>query len=66
MGAITQNSVGGPDVLVTAELPDPTPQAGGVLASLLNVNDAARADASSRDIRVERMSVVPDRPRSPA
>ncbi|MBZ9673917.1 NADP-dependent oxidoreductase [Mesorhizobium sp. ES1-3] len=34
---------------------------GGVLVSLLNVNDATRADASSRDIRVERMSVVPDR-----
>ncbi|MER8631409.1 NADP-dependent oxidoreductase [Mesorhizobium opportunistum] len=34
---------------------------GGVLVSLLNVNDATRADAASRDIRVERMSVVPDR-----
>ncbi|MCA0051586.1 NADP-dependent oxidoreductase [Mesorhizobium sp. B283B1A] len=34
---------------------------GGVLVSLLNVNDAMRADAAARDIRVERMSVVPDR-----
>ncbi|WP_137932365.1 NADP-dependent oxidoreductase [Mesorhizobium comanense] len=34
---------------------------GGVLVSLLNVNDATRADASARNIRVERMSVVPDR-----
>ncbi|ESY77372.1 NADPH:quinone reductase [Mesorhizobium sp. LNHC221B00] len=34
---------------------------GGVLVSLLNVNDATRADAAARDIRVERMSVVPDR-----
>ncbi|OBQ73586.1 NADP-dependent oxidoreductase [Mesorhizobium erdmanii] len=34
---------------------------GGVLVSLLNVNDATRAQASARGIRVERMSVVPDR-----
>lgn len=34
---------------------------GGVLVSLLNVSDAARAQAGARDIRVERMSVVPDR-----
>lgn len=34
---------------------------GGVLVSLLNVNDTTRADAKSRGIRVERMSVVPDR-----
>ncbi|TPM32796.1 NADP-dependent oxidoreductase [Mesorhizobium sp. B2-3-4] len=34
---------------------------GGVLVSLLNVNDTTRADASARGIRVERMSVVPDR-----
>ncbi|MDF2389071.1 NADP-dependent oxidoreductase [Nostoc ellipsosporum NOK] len=34
---------------------------GGVLVSLLTVNDTTRADASSRGIRVERMSVVPDR-----
>lgn len=34
---------------------------GGVLVSLLNVSDAAKAQAGSRDIRVERMSVVPDR-----
>jgi NADPH:quinone reductase-like Zn-dependent oxidoreductase len=34
---------------------------GGVLVSLLNVNDATRALASAREIRVERMSVVPDR-----
>lgn len=34
---------------------------GGVLVSLLNVNDATRADAAARYIRVERMSVVPDR-----
>lgn len=34
---------------------------GGVLVSLLNVNDATRSQASARDIRVERMSVVPDR-----
>ncbi|MFD2054740.1 NADP-dependent oxidoreductase [Mesorhizobium calcicola] len=34
---------------------------GGGLVSLLNVNDATRAHASARDIRVERMSVVPDR-----
>ncbi|TPK44212.1 NADP-dependent oxidoreductase [Mesorhizobium sp. B2-5-4] len=34
---------------------------GGVLVSLLDVSDATRPDASSRDIRVERMSVVPDR-----
>ncbi|TJV44271.1 MAG: NADP-dependent oxidoreductase [Mesorhizobium sp.] len=36
-------------------------KSGGVLVSLLNVNDATRADAAARDIRVERMSVVPDR-----
>ena len=34
---------------------------GGVLVSLLNVHDATRAKASARGIRVERMSVVPDR-----
>jgi NADPH:quinone reductase-like Zn-dependent oxidoreductase len=34
---------------------------GGVLVSLLNLNDTTRAQASARDIRVERMSVVPDR-----
>lgn len=36
-------------------------KSGGVLVSLLNVNDATRADAAAREIRVERMSVVPDR-----
>ncbi|WP_027062771.1 NADP-dependent oxidoreductase [Mesorhizobium loti] len=34
---------------------------GGVLVSLLNVNDTTKAQASTHDIRVERMSVVPDR-----
>ncbi|MER9302007.1 NADP-dependent oxidoreductase [Mesorhizobium sp. M0293] len=34
---------------------------GGVLVSLLDVNDDTRVQASARDIRVERMSVVPDR-----
>jgi NADPH:quinone reductase-like Zn-dependent oxidoreductase len=34
---------------------------GGVLVSLLNVHDATRAKAGARGIRVERMSVVPDR-----
>ncbi|WP_246672051.1 MULTISPECIES: zinc-binding dehydrogenase [unclassified Mesorhizobium] len=34
---------------------------GGVLVSLLNVHDATRAKANARGIRVERMSVVPDR-----
>ena len=34
---------------------------GGVLVSLLNVGDATRAKASAQGIRVERMSVVPDR-----
>ncbi|WFP65299.1 NADP-dependent oxidoreductase [Mesorhizobium sp. WSM4904] len=34
---------------------------GGVLVSLLNVPDAARAKAKERNIRVERMSVTPDR-----
>jgi NADPH:quinone reductase-like Zn-dependent oxidoreductase len=34
---------------------------GGVLVSLLNVYDSTRAQAGSRNIRVERMSVVPDR-----
>jgi len=34
---------------------------GGVLVSLLNVHDATRAKASARGVRVERMSVVPDR-----
>jgi NADPH:quinone reductase-like Zn-dependent oxidoreductase len=34
---------------------------GGVLVSLLDVSDAAKAEARTRDIRVERMSVVPDR-----
>ena len=34
---------------------------GGVLVSLLNVHDATRAKASAHDIRVERMSVMPDR-----
>jgi NADPH:quinone reductase-like Zn-dependent oxidoreductase len=36
-------------------------KAGGVLVSLLNVSDATKAEASARSIRVERMSVVPDR-----
>jgi NADPH:quinone reductase-like Zn-dependent oxidoreductase len=34
---------------------------GGVLVSLLNVNDSTKAKAKERNIRVERMSVVPDR-----
>ncbi|TPN82541.1 NADP-dependent oxidoreductase [Mesorhizobium sp. CU2] len=34
---------------------------GGVLVSLLNVHDATRTKAGERNIRVERMSVVPDR-----
>ncbi|KRB29976.1 NADPH:quinone reductase [Mesorhizobium sp. Root695] len=34
---------------------------GGVLVSLLNVSDATRGRASAQGIRVERMSVVPDR-----
>ncbi|MDX8454345.1 NADP-dependent oxidoreductase [Mesorhizobium sp. VK9D] len=34
---------------------------GGVLVSLLDVHDATRAKAKERNIRVERMSVVPDR-----
>lgn len=34
---------------------------GGVLVSLLDLNDTTRALAGARDIRVERMSVVPDR-----
>ena len=34
---------------------------GGVLVSLLNVSDATKAQASAQGIRVERMSVVPDR-----
>ncbi|MCV3207128.1 NADP-dependent oxidoreductase [Mesorhizobium sp. YC-39] len=34
---------------------------GGVLVSLLNVGDAAKEEAKTRGIRVERMSVVPDR-----
>ncbi|MER9403122.1 NADP-dependent oxidoreductase [Mesorhizobium caraganae] len=34
---------------------------GGVLVSLLNVHDTTRAKATARNIRVERMSVVPDR-----
>lgn len=37
-------------------------KAGGVLVSLLNVGDTAKAQAKERGIRVERMSVVPDRP----
>ncbi|WP_421916562.1 NADP-dependent oxidoreductase [Mesorhizobium sp.] len=36
-------------------------KAGGVLVSLLNVSDAAKALAKEKGIRVERMSVVPDR-----
>ena len=34
---------------------------GGVLVSLLNVSDATKTQASAQGIRVERMSVVPDR-----
>ncbi|WP_246135673.1 zinc-binding dehydrogenase [Mesorhizobium intechi] len=34
---------------------------GGVLVSLLDLNDTTRALASARDIRVERISVMPDR-----
>ncbi|MBZ9732906.1 NADP-dependent oxidoreductase [Mesorhizobium sp. CA18] len=34
---------------------------GGVLVSLLDVHDATRAKAKERNIRVERMSVLPDR-----
>ncbi|TIU29818.1 MAG: NADP-dependent oxidoreductase, partial [Mesorhizobium sp.] len=33
---------------------------GGVLVSLLNVSDAAKPEARAHNIRVERMSVVPD------
>ncbi|TIO07056.1 NADP-dependent oxidoreductase [Mesorhizobium sp.] len=36
-------------------------KADGVLVSLLNVDDTAKAEAKAKDIRVERMSVVPDR-----
>jgi NADPH:quinone reductase-like Zn-dependent oxidoreductase len=36
-------------------------KSGGVLVSLLNVSDAAKAQAKEKGIRVERMSVVPDR-----
>ncbi|MER9873857.1 zinc-binding dehydrogenase [Mesorhizobium sp. M0195] len=35
--------------------------AGGVLVSLLDVSDATKAKARTRGVRVERMSVVPDR-----
>ncbi|TIL61610.1 MAG: NADP-dependent oxidoreductase, partial [Mesorhizobium sp.] len=31
MRAVTQNTVGGPDVLVIADRPDPAPKAGEVL-----------------------------------
>jgi NADPH:quinone reductase-like Zn-dependent oxidoreductase len=34
---------------------------GGILVSLVGVNDAAQADAKARGIRVERISVRPDR-----
>ncbi|MGX7874372.1 NADP-dependent oxidoreductase [Mesorhizobium sp. ORM6] len=34
---------------------------GGVLVSLLNVSDATKAKAGAKGVRVERMSVVPDR-----
>lgn len=34
---------------------------GGVLVSLLDINEATKAKATERNIRVERMSVVPDR-----
>ena len=34
---------------------------GGVLVSLLNVHDTTKTNAKERNIRVERMSVVPDR-----
>nr|WP_246673573.1 NADP-dependent oxidoreductase [Mesorhizobium sp. B2-9-1] len=34
---------------------------GGVLVSLLDVHDSTRAKAKERNIRIERMSVVPDR-----
>lgn len=34
---------------------------GGALVSLLNIHDTTRAKAAARGIRVERMSVVPDR-----
>jgi NADPH:quinone reductase-like Zn-dependent oxidoreductase len=33
-----------------------------VLVSLLDVSDTTKADAKAQNIRVERMSVVPDRP----
>jgi NADPH:quinone reductase-like Zn-dependent oxidoreductase len=36
-------------------------EAGGVLVSLLDVSDATKAKARTQGIRVERMSVVPDR-----
>lgn len=36
-------------------------KAGGVLVSLLDISDATKAKARTRGIRVERMSVVPDR-----
>ncbi|RUU96764.1 NADP-dependent oxidoreductase [Mesorhizobium sp. M6A.T.Cr.TU.017.01.1.1] len=36
-------------------------KAGGVLVSLLDVSDTTKAEAKAQDIRVERMSVVPDR-----
>jgi NADPH:quinone reductase-like Zn-dependent oxidoreductase len=36
-------------------------KSGGVLVSLLNVDDTTKAEAKAQNIRVERMSVVPDR-----
>ena len=50
-------SIGGDHVLQTVKVL----RTGGILVSLLNVSEAAGAEAKARGIRVERISVRPDR-----
>jgi NADPH:quinone reductase-like Zn-dependent oxidoreductase len=54
---IALDPLGGDHILATLR----SLKSGGVLISLLNVSDAAKAEASGRGIRLERISVKPDR-----
>lgn len=54
---IALDPLGGDHILETLK----SVKSGGVLISLLNVSDAAKAKAGQRGIRLERVSVTPDR-----
>src|SRR5262249_1579253 len=53
---VALETIGGDHALQTVK----TLRPGGVLASLLNVSDAAQAEAKARGVKVERISVRPD------